>query len=80
MQCTNNYVKGVYSNGIDIQNNVFFGDGHGKNLGYADSSHKAIWIDEGKVKMMGEVNEVCDAYVKAASKATKDQLENINLN
>ena len=30
--------------------------------------------------MMGEVNEVCDAYVKAASNATKDQLENINLN
>ena len=45
-----------------------------------DLCNKAIWIDEGKVKMMGEVNEVCDAYVKAASKATKDQLENINLN
>lgn len=36
----------IQSNGIDIQNNVFFGDGHGKNLGYADSSHKAIWIDD----------------------------------
>lgn len=45
-----------------------------------DLCNKAIWIDEGKLKMMGEVNEVCDAYVKAASQATKDQLENINLN
>jgi len=45
-----------------------------------DLCNKAIWIDEGRVKMMGEVNEVCDAYVKAASNATKDQLENINLN
>lgn len=45
-----------------------------------DLCNKAIWIDEGKLKMMGEVNEVCDAYVKAASKATKDQLENISLN
>ena len=45
-----------------------------------DLCNKAIWIDEGKVRMMGEVNEVCDAYVKAASNATKDQLENINLN
>ena len=30
--------------------------------------------------MYGEVNEVCDAYIKAASNATKDQLENIQLN
>ena len=45
-----------------------------------DLCNKAIWIDEGKLKMYGEVNEVCDAYVKAASKATKDQLENIQLN
>lgn len=45
-----------------------------------DLCNKAIWIDEGKVRMMGEVNEVCDAYVRAASKATKHQLENINLN
>ena len=29
--------------------------------------------------MYGEVNKVCDAYTKAASKATRDQLENIQL-
>ena len=45
-----------------------------------DLCNKAIWIDEGKLKMYGEVNQVCDAYVKAASNATKDQLENIQLN
>ena len=45
-----------------------------------DLCNKAIWIDHGKLKMYGEVNEVCDAYVKAASSATKDQLENIQLN
>ena len=45
-----------------------------------DLCNKAIWIDEGKLRMYGEVNEVCDAYVKDASNATKDQLENIQLN
>ena len=45
-----------------------------------DLCNKAIWIDEGKLKMYGEVNEVCDAYVKAASSATRDQLKNIQLN
>ena len=44
-----------------------------------DLCNKAIWIDEGKLIMYGEVNEVCDAYVKAAANATKDQLENIHL-
>ena len=44
-----------------------------------DLCNKAIWIDEGKLKMYGEVNKVCDAYVKAASKASRDQLENIQL-
>ena len=44
-----------------------------------DLCNKAIWIDEGKLKMYGEVNKVCDAYTKAASKATRDQLENIQL-
>ena len=42
--------------------------------------NKAIWIDDGEVKMMGEVNKVCDAYVKAANDATQEQLKNINLN
>ena len=45
-----------------------------------DLCNKAIWIDEGKLKMYGEVNQVCDAYVKAANNATKEQLENIQLN
>ena len=44
-----------------------------------DLCNKAIWIDEGKLKMYGEVNKVCDAYVKASSKASRDQLENIQL-
>ena len=42
-----------------------------------DLCNKAIWIDEGKVKMIGEANKVCDAYVKAADEATKEQLHNL---
>ena len=42
--------------------------------------NKAIWIDNGEIKMMGEVNKVCDAYVKAANDASQEQLKNINLN
>ncbi|WP_295592401.1 ABC transporter ATP-binding protein [uncultured Methanobrevibacter sp.] len=45
-----------------------------------DLCNKAIWLDRGELIMYGEVNEVCDAYVKAASSATKDQLKNIQLN
>ena len=41
--------------------------------------NKAIWIDDGEIKMMGEVNKVCDAYVDAANNATQEQLKNINL-
>lgn len=41
--------------------------------------NKAIWIDDGEIKMMGDVNEVCDAYVKAAEDATDEQLKNIQL-
>ncbi|ALT69758.1 ABC transporter ATP-binding protein [Methanobrevibacter millerae] len=41
--------------------------------------NKAIWIDDGEIKMMGEVNKVCDAYVKAANDASQEQLKNINL-
>ena len=44
-----------------------------------DLCNKAIWIDEGKLKMYGEVNKVCDAYVQAAAKASRDQLKNIQL-
>ena len=42
--------------------------------------NKAIWIDNGELKMMGEVNKVCDAYVKAAEEASDEQLKNIELN
>lgn len=35
------------SKGIDINNQVFFGEGHGHNLGYFDSTHDCIWIDDG---------------------------------
>ncbi len=38
---------------------------------------KAIWIDKGEVKEIGEVNEVCNHYLKDAEKATKDQLKDI---
>lgn len=38
---------------------------------------KAIWIDKGIVKEIGEVNKVCDHYLKDAEKATNDQLANI---
>lgn len=41
---------------------------------------KAIWIDQGKVKEIGEVNKVCDNYLKDAEKATKSQLANIKFN
>ena len=44
-----------------------------------DLCNKAIWIDEGKLKMYGDVNKVCDAYVLAAAKASRDQLKNIQL-
>lgn len=38
---------------------------------------KAIWIDNGQVKKIGEVNKVCDLYIKDAEKASNDQLANI---
>lgn len=38
---------------------------------------KAIWIDKGKVRAIGEVNEICDNYMKDAEKATRQQLQNI---
>lgn len=38
---------------------------------------KAIWIDNGEVKGIGEVNKICDAYLKDAEKASIKQKENI---
>ena len=45
-----------------------------------DLCNKAIWLDNGELKMMGNVNEVCDEYVKASTEATSEQLENLDLN
>ena len=38
---------------------------------------KAIWMDNGKLKEIGEVNKVCDHYLKDSEKASNDQLANI---
>ena len=40
---------------------------------------KAIWIDDGRVRDIGEVNKVCDEYLKDAEKASNEQLANIEL-
>ena len=40
---------------------------------------KAIWIDNGSVKAIGEVNKVCDEYLKDAENASNNQLANIQL-
>lgn len=40
---------------------------------------KAIWIDNGNLREMGEVNKVCDNYIKDSEKASKEQLANIKL-
>ena len=40
---------------------------------------KAIWIDEGHVREIGDVNVVCDNYLKDSEKATSEQLKNIKL-
>ncbi|MBR3114046.1 MAG: ATP-binding cassette domain-containing protein [Methanobrevibacter sp.] len=45
-----------------------------------DICDKAIWIDQGRVREIGEVNEVCDHYEKDSKKATKEQLKNIQFN
>lgn len=41
---------------------------------------KAIWIDQGSIKEIGEVNKVCDHYLKDSEKASNEQLANIQLN
>lgn len=40
---------------------------------------KAIWIDNGYLRDFGEVNKVCDKYLKDAEKASIEQLEQIVL-
>ena len=42
-----------------------------------ESCDKAIWIDNGKLREIGEVNKVCDHYLKDAEKASNEQLANI---
>ena len=42
-----------------------------------DICDKAIWINNGYVQEIGEVNEVCDHYLKDAEKASKEQLADI---
>ena len=39
--------------------------------------NKAIWIDKGRVREFGEVNKVCDNYIKDSEKASSAQLKNI---
>ena len=41
---------------------------------------KAIWIDQGRIVEIGEVDEVCNHYLKDAEKATKAQLKDIRFN
>ena len=41
---------------------------------------KAIWMDHGEIKEIGEVNKVCDKYIKDSEKATKEQTANIEFN
>lgn len=38
---------------------------------------KAIWVDNGAIREIGEVNEVCDNYIKDSEKANKEQINNI---
>lgn len=38
---------------------------------------KAIWINQGEVVEIGEVNDVCNHYLKDAEKATKEQTKDI---
>ena len=38
---------------------------------------KAIWMDDGNLREIGEVNKICDHYLKDAEKASNEQLANI---
>ena len=42
-----------------------------------DLCDKAIWIENGNIKSIGEVNSVCNQYLKDAEKASAQQLANI---
>lgn len=38
---------------------------------------KAIWIDKGTVREIGEVNEICNNYIKDSENASKEEIANI---
>ncbi len=38
---------------------------------------KAIWIDQGSIRDIGEVNQVCDDYLKDSENASREQIKNI---
>ena len=40
---------------------------------------RAIWLDNGKLVMDGDVDYVCDAYIEAAKKASDDELKDLEL-
>ena len=40
---------------------------------------KAIWMDNGKLREFGDVNEVCNHYLKDSENASKEQLANIQM-
>ena len=40
---------------------------------------KAIWLDNGSLRAIGEVNKICDEYLKDSEKASNEQLANIEL-
>ena len=44
-----------------------------------DLCDKAIWLDNGSVRKIGEVNKVCDEYLRDAENASTEQLANIKL-
>lgn len=40
---------------------------------------RAIWLDQGKLVMDGDVDYVCDAYIEAAKKASEEELSGLQL-
>jgi len=41
--------------------------------------NRAIWLDQGKLVMDGDVDYVCDAYIEAAKKASEEELSGLEL-
>jgi len=57
-QCVQSMICGIsQERGIDLQDKVFFGNGHSKNHGYYDTVNIAIWIDD----------NLLDKYINAVS-------------